>query len=274
VCTFPLKYVNVSVSGCDCVALEDSECQIPLVSKQLFSKLCNETVGNVTLHGFGRGQTVQAPLANVTVCLSDVDCKNVCELPIMCAVTDFSLRDYDVILPAAVVRNLQAKAVVSKGLCNGPTVRTCCKEQLGVNVTTTDRLSSETKRGAAVGSKPRLSRTDRQPKHNLRCGVFHLAYAVAMFCIFCVALIICIALCSVIDDRNSMFGNVLTPIPVVSSCLLPSQRFEDDKVAHLQPGPRQERRQLLVMFAADQFNDRPGRCDAGIHRIQATDGLV
>jgi len=120
VCTFPLKYVNVSVSGCDCVALEDSGCQIPLVSNQLFSKLCNETVGNVTLHGFGRGQTVQAPLANVTVCLSDVDCKNVCELPIMCAVTDFSLHDYDVILPAAVVRNLQAKAVVSKGLCNGP----------------------------------------------------------------------------------------------------------------------------------------------------------
>jgi len=245
-----------------------------VVSNRLFSRLCNKTVGNVTLHGFGRGQTVQAPLAKVTVCLSDVDCKNVCELPIMCAVTDFSLHDCDVILPAAVVRNLQAKAVVSRGLCNGPTMRTCCKEQPGVNVTTADRLSSETKRGAAVGSKPRLSRTDRQPKHNLRCGVFHLAYAVAMFCIFCVALIICIALCSVIDDRNSMFGNVLTPIPVVSSCLLPSQRFEDDKVAHLQPGPRQERRQLLVMFAADQFNDRPGRCDAGIHRIQATDGLV
>jgi len=48
-------------------------------------------------------------------------------------------------------------------------VRTCCKEQPGVNVTTADRLSSEIKRGAAVGSKPRLSRTDRQPKHNLRC---------------------------------------------------------------------------------------------------------
>jgi len=53
--TFPLKYVNVTVSGCDCVVLEDSGCQIPLVSTRVFSRLCKETVGNVTLHGFGRG---------------------------------------------------------------------------------------------------------------------------------------------------------------------------------------------------------------------------
>jgi len=29
VCIYPLQYVNVTVSGCDCVALEDSGCQIP-----------------------------------------------------------------------------------------------------------------------------------------------------------------------------------------------------------------------------------------------------
>ena len=161
---YPLKYVNVTVSGCECVALEDSGCQIPLVSNRLFSELCNKTVGNVTLHVFGRGQTVQAPLANVTVCLSNVDCENMCKIPIMCAVTDFCSQDYDVILPAAVLCNLQAKAVVSKGLCNGPTVRACCKGQPGANSTTADRLSSWTKVGAAVGSKPRLRRTDRQPK--------------------------------------------------------------------------------------------------------------
>ena len=135
----------MTVSGRDCVALEDSACQIPLVSTRVFSKLCNETVGNVTLHGFGRGQSVHALLANVTVCLSDVDCENVCELPIMCVVTDFCSQDYDVILPAAVLCNLQAKAVVSKGLCNGPTVRACCKGQPCVNSTTVDRLSSGTK---------------------------------------------------------------------------------------------------------------------------------
>jgi len=33
---YPLKYVNVTVSRCDCVALEDSGCQIPLFSNRLF----------------------------------------------------------------------------------------------------------------------------------------------------------------------------------------------------------------------------------------------
>jgi len=39
--------------------------------------------------------------------------------------------------------------------------------------------------------------------------------------------------CSVIDDRDNMFGNVLTPIPVASSCLPPSQRVEDHKIVYL-----------------------------------------
>jgi len=271
--TFPLKYVNVTVSGYDCVALEDSGCQIPLVSTRVFSKLCHKTVGTVTLHGFARNQTVQAPLANVTVCLSDVDCKNVCELPIMCAVTDFSLHEYDVILPAAVVCNLQAKAEVSKGLCNGPTVRTCCKGQPLVNLTTADRLSSGTKVGTAVVTKPGLRYTDRQPKRNLGCGMFYWAYAVAMLCILCVGLSVFIALCFVNDDRNVMFARVLTPAPVLLSCILPSPRIEEDKFAHLQPKPRQERPQLLDEIA-DQSDERAGRCHARIFRRQATDGLV
>jgi len=56
VCIYPLKYVNVTVSGCDCVALEDSGCQIPLVCNRLFSWCCNETVGKVTFHGFGKNK--------------------------------------------------------------------------------------------------------------------------------------------------------------------------------------------------------------------------
>jgi len=78
---------------------------------------------------------------------------------------------------------------------------------------------------------------------------------------------------SVIDNRDNMFENVLTPIPVVSSCLLLSQRFEDDKAAHHQPDQRQELYQLLDEFA-DQFDDRPGRCDAVVHRIQTTERFV
>ena len=65
------KYVNVTVSGCDCVALENNGFQIPLVSNRLFSWCCNETMGKVTVHGFGRDQTVRVPLVNLTVCLND-----------------------------------------------------------------------------------------------------------------------------------------------------------------------------------------------------------
>jgi len=61
----------------------------------------------------------------------------------------------------------------------------------------------------------------------------HEVYAVVMLCVLCASLIACGTECFMIDDRDSMFGNVLTPIPVVSSCLLFSQRFEDDKVAHI-----------------------------------------
>jgi len=40
-----------------------------------------------------------------------------------------------------------------------------------------------------------------------------------------------------------------------------------------QPDPQQELRQLLDEFA-DQFDDRPGTCDAVVRKVQATDGLV
>jgi len=100
----------VTVSGCGCVSLEDSGCQILLVSNRLFSWCCNETVGNVTLHGFGRDQTVRAPLVNLTLCLNDAECENVREIPIVCAVTDLCSPDYDVILPINVVRDFQVTA--------------------------------------------------------------------------------------------------------------------------------------------------------------------
>ena len=219
----------MTVSGCDCVALEDSGCQIPLVSNRLFSELCNETVGNVTLHSFGRDQTVIAPLANLTVCLSDVDCENVRKLPIVCAVTDLCSHDYDVILPAAVVHNLRAKAVVSKGRCKEPTVHSCCKSQPCDNWTTADRLSSGTKVGTAVGSRPRSSPTGCRPKCNLGCGMSKGAYAVTMLGIFCVALIFCIALCVVTNNHDVRFARVLTPAPIVLSCLSLSQRLSPSR---------------------------------------------
>jgi len=69
VCIYPLKYVSVTVSKCDCVSLEDSGCQIPLVSNRLFLWCCNETLGNVTLHGFGKDQTVRVRLVGKPHCV-------------------------------------------------------------------------------------------------------------------------------------------------------------------------------------------------------------
>ena len=94
-----------------------------------------------------------------------------------------------------------------------------------------------------------------------------------MLCIKCVALLVGIALCFIADVHNVMFARVLTPEPVVLSCILPSPRIEGDKFAHPQPEPRQKRRQLLDRIA-DQSDDRSGRCDERIFRRQSTDGLV
>jgi len=84
-----------------------------LSSKRLFSWCCNETVGTVTLHGFGKNHTVQAPLVNMIVCLRDAERDDVCEIPIVCAVTDLRAAQYDVILPADVVRELQGTSAAA-----------------------------------------------------------------------------------------------------------------------------------------------------------------
>jgi len=78
---------------------------------------------------------------------------------------------------------------------------------------------------------------------------------------------------TIINPRDNMFENVLTPTYVVSSCLPPSQRVEDDKIAYLQQNQRQQLRQLLDEFA-ELFDDLSRRCDAVVHRIQTTAGFV
>jgi len=66
---YPLQYVEVSIAGYECVALEDSVCQIPIVSKRLFGWCSDGAIGKVDLHGFGKGHTIQAPLVDLTVCV-------------------------------------------------------------------------------------------------------------------------------------------------------------------------------------------------------------
>jgi len=315
VCIYPLKYVNVTVSGCDCVALEDSGCQIPLVSNRLFSWCCNETVGKVTLHGFGRDQTVRAPLVNLTVSLNDAECENVQEIPIVCAVTDLQSPDYDVILPIDVVLDLQVAAgaisvsgCVATDICD-VTIETGASEIEGNTPEDVDSLptrqietdsvtlapeqeqdptlvpcwaQAQAGKGGFVIHKDLLypkNQVDwpstksvcqlcvrqrrraqilrlahesvfsghlgnRETRHvrvnkkrHLRYSLSHGVCAVVMMCALCALLILCVTPCfmieiTIINPRDNMFGNVLTPIPVVSSCLLFSQRVENDKIAH------------------------------------------
>jgi len=80
--------------------------------------------------------------------------------------------------------------------------------------------------------------------------VAHGAYAVAMLSILCVALIVCVALMSAIDNCDIMFARVLTPAPVVVSCLSLSHRSSSSRQADLmmqrQPDPQQELRQTCA----------------------------
>jgi len=59
--------------------------------------------------------------------------------------------------------------------------------------------------------------------------------------------------CSVINECDVDFANVVTPMPTVVSCDMPSKRVEEAKIAHLQPEQHRELLQLL-----DEFHDRFG----------------
>ena len=125
-----------------------------------------------------------------------------------------------------------------------------------------------------VGTTARLmlgtDRSSSKLKCNLNCSMAHWVYAVVLLCILCVVLIVGVAACFMINVRDVMFGNVLTLIPVVSSCLSFSQRSSSSRQAELmtqlQSEPRQERRQLIDEIA-DQFDNRPERCDAVVRQI-------
>ena len=61
----------MNVSGCEGVALEDSGCQIRIVSERMFEWCCRDVVGKVTSRGFRKSHTVQAPLVNLNVRVCD-----------------------------------------------------------------------------------------------------------------------------------------------------------------------------------------------------------
>jgi len=113
----PLQFVTVDVAGYVCTALNDSGCQIPVVSERKFGWCKDGAVGTVNLHGFGRDHVVQAPLVRLTVrlcseneCVNDGGdgCTEQAAIPLVCAVADIGATDYDVLLPSSVVHELAA----------------------------------------------------------------------------------------------------------------------------------------------------------------------
>jgi len=105
---YPLQFVGVNIAGYECIALNDSGTQLPVVSERLFGWCKDNTVGSVQLHGFGRWHTIQALLVNLSIGVSDVnggDHNN--SIIVMCAIADFEATDYDVILPSHVIREIQ-----------------------------------------------------------------------------------------------------------------------------------------------------------------------
>ena len=105
---YPLQFVGVNIAGYECIALDDSGTQLPVVSERLFGWCKNNTVGSVQLHGFGRGHTIQAPLVNLPIGVSNVNGGHRHNsITVMCAIADFEATDYDVILPSHVVREIQ-----------------------------------------------------------------------------------------------------------------------------------------------------------------------
>ena len=197
---YPLRYVSVNVSGYECVALEDSGCQIPIVSERMFEWCCGKAVGKVTLHGFGRSHTVQSPLVNVAVRVRDNECAEVGEISLVCAVTDLYAVEYDMILPADVVYKLKAIPVTSKVSCCDASVVT--GERSEIPKVVTEEGTPEEVNESVAGVE--VCVTGRDVKDVVR-----------------------------IDD-------VLTSTPARVSCIVSSARSEETKTIQVHPEPRLE----------------------------------
>jgi len=110
----PLRFVDVVVNGKAVRALKDSGAQIPLISQTLSQEIPADPVGRIMIDGVVGSALV--PLTNVSIQLAaERGTVNVCtpELPVVCGIIDLSDKEYDMILPADVVKELQQIPVVS-----------------------------------------------------------------------------------------------------------------------------------------------------------------
>jgi len=107
--------VKVNVAGVECNALNDSGCQIPVVSTRLFDWCGENAIGSAVLSKFSACQRADALLVSLDVCLSgDSNICNIMEkMPLVCAIADLGSQDYDVILPTDVVAEVKNLPVIS-----------------------------------------------------------------------------------------------------------------------------------------------------------------
>ena len=284
----------------------DSGCQIPVVSNRLFGWCRDEAIGNVDLHGFGKDHTIRAPLVNLTVRLRGgvCECDVEREIPVVCAMTDLGITDYDVILPADVVRELQATDVsVNTLTCEVDRVVSVAEEapvdslcDRG-NVIGVDSLHQNGLEGNAMvliseqaGPTFHKVQVEGQPvssqgrwdsvlrlTHESLCNQWEgpgiIAKNIWLICLVLV-LVICMQIarcivarvndCSMINDCDSDFDRVLTLAAGVLSCVLPSNWIDEYELSHLESSQRLGFFRLLDEFP-NRFTDTPGLCDAAVN---------
>jgi len=231
---YPLRYVSVNVSGCECVALEDSGCQVPIVSERLFAWCCDKVVGKVTLHGFGKSHTVQAPLVNLKGRVSDKNCDEVAEVSLVCAVTELSSNEYDVILPIDVVSKLKATPV---------TVDVSCCDVRGVYDDGCD-MKSETDN--VVTGKDKLEEVDEGSVASVK---------------------VCVTECNVNDENVNESGSIIMSTPARVSCIVHSVRDEEERTTlfHLKQCRKSS---PSLETSSDRVGGCPAHRDEEVRRIQ------
>jgi len=110
----PLRFVDIVINGKAGRALKDLGAQIPLISQALSQEIPDDPMGRIMIDRVVGSALV--PLTNVCIQLAaERGTVNVCtpELPVVCGVVDLTDKEYDMILPADVVMELQQLPVVS-----------------------------------------------------------------------------------------------------------------------------------------------------------------
>jgi len=139
----------VVVNGKAVRALKDLGAQIPLISQNLSQEIPAEHMGIIVIDGVVGSALV--PLTNVGVQLAaEPGTVNVhaTELPVVCGVIDLSDKEYDMILPAEVVTELQqipaVSVVVAEGVSGDNVITNVSNDQvLSESDVTSSPLSNE-----------------------------------------------------------------------------------------------------------------------------------